>query len=196
MVLNSQNLDTCQNLSNPQFEKLVFNVLSMRRHHVYCIKVIWTSLLFWLVTWAYITKRTQHLPHSELLGNQELPLPGTRNNTGALPAQQMDQGVPAPAQPHSPWTGAVCVLSTNAFLTGVYPAPLHCMPWAQINSRQKSTPMFSLWTDPLLCQCLCLSNTVQTVSSTQFSFHHSNSYPEKKTNKQALGWQIMYHQNY
>lgn len=70
LVLNSQNLDTCQSLSNSQFEKLIFNMLSMRSHHVYCLKVIWTSLLFWLVTWAYITKRTQHLSHSEVLGNK------------------------------------------------------------------------------------------------------------------------------
>lgn len=46
LVLNSQNLDTCQSLSNSQFEKLIFNMLSMRSHHVYCLKVIWTSLLF------------------------------------------------------------------------------------------------------------------------------------------------------
>lgn len=82
LVLNSQHLDTCQSLSNSQFEKLIFNMLSMRSHHVYCLKVIWTSLLFWLVIWASIAKRTQHLSHSELLGSKQLPSTGTRNNTG------------------------------------------------------------------------------------------------------------------
>lgn len=146
LVLNSQNLDICQSLSNSQFEKLIFNMLSMRCHQAYCLRVIWTSLLFWLVTWACITKRTQHLSHPELLGNK-LPSTGTRNNTGALPPQQMDQHVPAPAQPHSftSWTGTTPFF---CFLQILFWLELTRLPWIvcpehKLIARQQITPMFS-----------------------------------------------------
>lgn len=195
LVLNSQNLDTCQSLSCSQFEKLIFNMLSMRNHHVYCLKVIWTSLLFWLVTWAYITKRTQHLSHPELLGNKQLPSTGTRNDTGVFPPQQMDQRVPAPAQPQSPpgLQQYVCFSQMLLWLEFTKLPWIVCPEHKSI-VRQKITPMFSLGTDPSLCQCLCFSNTVQTVSSSQFLF--TTAIPFQKENIKALGWQIMYHHSY